>query len=513
MLTIKNLTIKDLKNHMFIENFNYSLGKEDKVGIIGEEGNGKSTFLKAIYNPFWIDSYMVMSGEIQSDIKQIGYLPQQLPKEWENFTVCEFLLKHTPEEEIPFERYNDLMKYEALCKELFIPHALLQGDQCMKTLSGGEKVKLQMMKLIIEPNEILLLDEPTNDLDIETLEWMENYINTVQIPVLFISHDRTLLHRCANTILHFEQLNKQTACQYTIYKGNYDDYVSQRNIKIKKDTQVAQKEKQEYMKHKIKLNDQRNAVHDALNDTVRNPGKAAILARKMKNIKANEKRFEKEGYAKVDSREDAIDIYFEAVEAHEQKRILLFENKQICIGDTLLIEHISLLIKGNEHVVFIGNNGCGKSVLMKEIYHELKEREDIKLGYMPQNYSEQMNLLMTPVEFLIQKGDREDITRCRELLGRMKFTSQEMLSSIQELSEGQKAKLYIVKFIKQSCNVLLLDEPTRNLSPLSSPVIISILQQFQGCIIAVSHDRSFIDEVGDHIYEIKDKHCLRKEDS
>lgn len=503
MLTIKNLTIKDSKNHVFINNFNYSLGNNDKIGIIGEEGNGKSTFLKAIYHPSWMDSYMVMSGEIQSDIKQMGYLPQQLPQEWENFSVCEYLLKRTPEEEIPFERYNDLRNYEILCKELTIATTLLQSDQRMGTLSGGEKVKLQMMKLVVEPNELLLLDEPTNDLDIATLAWMEQFIQSSTIPIMFISHDRTLLQRAGNVFFHFEQLNKQSKCKASIYRGSYDEYMEQRAQRIGKETQIAQKEKQEYIQKKIRLNDQRNAVHDALNDTVRDPGKAALLKHKMKNIKSQEKRFEEEGYAKVDSVEEAIDLYFEEVKTHANKIILELMHDRVQVEERILLHDVNLVVKGKDKILFIGNNGCGKSMLMKKIYQQLFHREDITLGYMPQNYQDHMDMDSTPVQYLMEEGDREDITRCRELLGRMKFTSQEMLHQIQELSEGQKAKLYMLRFIKMGCDVLLLDEPTRNLSPLSSPIIIQMLQAYQGCIIAVSHDRSFISQMHATVFEIK----------
>ncbi|MGX8833569.1 ATP-binding cassette domain-containing protein [Amedibacillus sp. YH-ame6] len=505
MLTFKNITLKDLKNHIFIENFNYSLGNQDKVGIIGEEGNGKSTFLKAIYDKAWIEDYMVMSGDIKSDFKHIGYLPQQLPQAWMNCTVFEYLLKNKPEEDIPYERYNDLKELEILCKDLKLNVSVLQNEQIMNSLSGGEKVKVQMMKLLASHVDLLLLDEPTNDLDIHTLEWMENFIRESNLPIMFISHDSTLLNNAANVILHFEQVNKQSKCRYTVYRGTYNEYVSQRHSKLTKDIQVAHKEKQEYTKRKIKLNDQMNAVHDALNDTVRNPGVAASLKSKMSNIKSQEKRFEKESYSKVDSTEEAIQIFFEDVNAISSKIILELQMDTLMIEERVLIRDIDILVKGKDKVVFIGDNGCGKSILMKDMHNRLKQRSDICLGYMPQNYADLMDMSKTPIEFLMTSGDKEDITRCRDLLGSMKFTSEEMLHPIKNTSEGQKAKLYILRFIKEKCNVLLLDEPTRNLSPLSAPVIIDVLKKYQGCIISVSHDRTFIEEVFETRYYIENQ--------
>ena len=165
----------------------------------------------------------------------------------------------------------------------------------------------------------------------------------------------------------------------------------------------------------------------------------------------------------------------------------------------VLLKDIHITLYGRQKTVIAGENGRGKSLLMKEIYNILKTHTDIRLGYMPQNYAEAFSEQDTPVTFLLEACDRDDVTRARELLGRMKFTREEMEHPVYQLSEGQKAKLYLLRFIKQGCNVLLLDEPTRNLSPLTSPVIRRILKDFPGCILAVSHDRLFIQEVFDSV--------------
>ena len=492
-----------------MKDFNYSLGNQDKVGIIGEEGNGKSTFLKALYDPKWIENYMVMSGEIRKDVQHIGYLAQVLPTMWEEISVCDFLLKRYPEEDIPYERYNDLKLYDDLCQSMHVSRQLLQREQTMHTLSGGEKVKLQMLKLMMQPLDLLLLDEPTNDLDIPTLEWMETFIKECKIPVLFVSHDRELLQRCTNVIFHFEQLNHQSKCRATIFKGNYHDYVIQRNDKHQKELQRAKIEKQEYMKKKIRLNNQRNAVHDALNDTVRNPGVGALLKKKMTNIKAQERRFEKEGFTTVDGIEEALDIRFDGIEAHASKMILKLTGEQVSVGQRVLIYDVDLLLKGKDKMILVGDNGSGKSIFMNIVYEKLKNRSDIRVGYMPQNYQQQMDLSQTPIQFLMEEGDHDDRTRCQELLGVMKFTAEEMTHCIGEISEGQKAKLYIAAFIKRRCNVLLLDEPTRNLSPLSAPVMMQLLREYEGCILAVSHDRQFIKELGASIIKLENKHMIK----
>ena len=187
MLILKHLTIRDSKHHTLINDLNYSLGNDDKVGIIGEEGNGKSTLLKAVYNRNLIEDYATVSGEIDTDYKEIGYFEQQLSSQWEDAFLFDYLLKEKSEDEIQPERYNDLQGCETLCAQLGLKNELLYGEQRIGTLSGGEKVKLQLLKLMLRKPKLLLLDEPTNDLDIQTLQWLEDFLKNLHIPVLFIS--------------------------------------------------------------------------------------------------------------------------------------------------------------------------------------------------------------------------------------------------------------------------------------------------------------------------------------
>lgn len=506
MLMLKHITMKDVNHHTLIEDLNYSLGNGDKVGIIGEEGNGKSTLLKVIYDRNLVDDYVAVSGTIDTDYTKTGYFEQQLSSTWEDAFLFEYILKEHPDDEIQPEQYNDLQGCETLCAELGLKRELLYGEQRIKTVSGGEKVKLQLMKLMLRKPDLLLLDEPTNDLDITTLQWLEHFISQLTIPVLFISHDETMLKRCANVILHLEQLNKKTTCRHTIFKGNYEEYVEQRSRKLQKDEQEASKEQREYRKKKEKLNDFMNAVHDAQNDTVRNPFYAAALKTKMKNLKAQDRRLERKGYAHVDSVEEAIDVYFEIEGLPKSRRVLDIQLDTVSVENNRLLQDVHVMLYGKQKKVLVGDNGSGKSLLIKHIYEQWKTREDIRLGYMPQSYTDAFSNDQTPVTFLLEKGDRQDVTRARELLGRMKFTRDEMEHSVYQLSEGQKAKLYLLRFIKNGCDVLLLDEPTRNLSPLSSPAIRKLLKEYTGCILAVSHDRLFIQEVFDSVLKIQNQH-------
>ena len=167
-----------------------------------------------------------------------------------------------------------------------------------------------------------------------------------------------------------------------------------------------------------------------------------------------------------------------------------------------MAEDINFKIKGAEKVCIIGANGAGKTTLLRNIAEELLNRSDIKAEYMPQNYEDILNTDMTPVDFLDKSGDKEERTRIRTYLGSLKYTVDEMEHPIRELSGGQKAKVLLLKMSLSGANVLILDEPTRNFSPLSGPVIRKMLREFPGAIISISHDRKYMDEVCDKIYEL-----------
>ena len=171
----------------------------------------------------------------------------------------------------------------------------------------------------------------------------------------------------------------------------------------------------------------------------------------------------------------------------------------------VLSRNIHLRIKGPEKVCIVGKNGRGKTTLLRKIAALLLDRKDIKAVYMPQNYEELLELSMSPVEYLAETGDKEEETRIRTYLGSLKYTPEEMDHAISELSGGQKAKILLLKMSLSGANVLILDEPTRNFSPLSNPVIREILSEYQGAIISISHDRKYIRQVCDIVYELTEE--------
>ena len=506
MLNLLNVKIRNQNGDLLIDTLNLQVHEHDRIGIIGEEGNGKSTLLKAIADLSWITDYAGIEGTISKERNlKIGYFAQAMEPIWKDTMIFEYLLKPFPEAEIKQEQYNELQVYAKEAQQLKMDVELLQRDQLLSRASGGEKVKLRMLKMLHEQPDVLLLDEPTNDLDLDTLDWLESFMLECSKPILFISHDDVLLERCANRIIHIEQRNHRTKPVTTVANVTYREYVESRGMRIEREQRQAKKEKAEYTKKKIKLNDLKNAVHDALNDTVRSPFYAAGLARRMANLQAVDKRFEKTGYARVDSVEEAIDVAFDTNPLPPAKIILNADFPKVKVGDRVLLEDVHLQIRGSDKLALIGPNGCGKTVFMNQIYERLKDRSDIRIGYMPQDYARAFDGYPTPVAYLLSTGDKADVTRSRDLLGRMKFTADDMLRPCASLSEGQKAKLCLLKFIKEDCDVLLLDEPTRNLSPLSAPVIRRILTEYSGCIVSISHDRAYLQSCVNTVYEIRER--------
>lgn len=237
-----------------------------------------------------------------------------------------------------------------------------------------------------------------------------------------------------------------------------------------------------------------------------NPAGGRLLKKKMHAVKSMERRFEKENENMTEMPEQEGAIFFKlgnkeaAIPAG--KTVIEYELPELWTpdGERILAENIFLRIRGSEKICITGKNGVGKTTLLHKIAEELLNRNDIHAEYMPQNYEELLQLHVTPVEYLDQTGKKEERTKIRTFLGALKYTADEMDHPIAELSGGQKAKIFLLKMSMSGANVLILDEPTRNFSPLSGPVIREMLKEFPGAVISISHDRKYIDEVCDKVY-------------
>ncbi len=189
----------------------------------------------------------------------------------------------------------------------------------------------------------------------------------------------------------------------------------------------------------------------------------------------------------------------------KEKIILNLNNYPLKVNDFLLANSINLLVKGGEHITLIGSNGVGKTTLLKQILKELKNTLNIHVGYMPQNYDELLDYNTTPVQYLqMTLGyDKDMQSKIMTSLGALNFLETEMQQKVSDLSGGQKAKLFLLNLVLNKYDVLILDEPTRNLSPLSNPIIRKIIKEFHGTVISVSHDRKYIQDVSHRVYHLK----------
>lgn len=530
MLIISNLTIvlkKDLRT--LIKDFSFVLNKNDKVGIIGEEGNGKSSLLKVLYNPEETSKYLEITGNISIKDEKIGYLPQMIDEEKLNLSISELLNK-----EIDYSLL-DYKKYYLYIDTFHLDEDKLLSDEIkVKSLSGGERIKLFLLIELMKEPTILLLDEPSNDLDLSSLNLLEELIKNIDIPVMFISHDESLLSKCANKIIHIESLKSKSEPRVTIKSLNYDEYFTSREDFIDKNTKEYNKDKENFEKKMDKFNRVYQSVNHALNTVSRSqPGVAKNLKDKMHAVKSMEKRYakEKENLTQKYEVEEGINLKFDNLNILDVKgnssnsktnclidpsKVVLDLNiEQLKINNeiTLVDKPISLYIKGSKKIAIIGENGVGKSTLLKLIYKELASKSSFNVGYMSQNYEDELLNYMSPLDYLAKEvgaSTKEELTKIQTYLGSLKFTYDEMNRSISSLSGGQKAKIFFTKLILKKVNVMLLDEPTRNISPLSNKSFIKSIKQYKGVIIAVSHDRNFIYQVFDEIYELSSEIGLQQ---
>ena len=502
MLQVRNLNVtmkKDLRD--LLRDFTFALNPGDKAAIIGEEGNGKSTLLKLLYDPALVEEYVEYSGTIQKDGMVLGYLSQELPPHQAAMTAYEFCCESSA--------FLDSSPGElaAAAKRLRFPMDWFYDDRPLGSFSGGEKVKLRLALLTLAQPDCYLLDEPSNDLDIETLQWLEEFIQQCPQPVLYISHDELLLEHTANVIVHMEQLRRKTLPRWTVARMGYRQYVEERLQKFAHQEQLAKKEREEDKKRQEKLRKIQQKVEHRL-DTISHAERdhvGQLLKKKMKAVKSMEHRFdrEREDMTEFPDSEEAILVGFGPdTGVPSGKTVIDFTLPQLEAGGQVLAENLRLYVRGPEHLCIIGRNGVGKTTFLRQVAQQLLERRDLRAAYMPQDYGETVDQTRTPVEFLAKSGEKEELTRVRTYLGSMKYTVQEQDHTVAELSGGQKAKLFFLKMILDGANVLVLDEPTRNFSPLSGPVIRGILEDFSGCILSISHDRKYIGQVCDRVCQL-----------
>ena len=491
MLEINQLSIHHLKDSKpIITDLHLIVNPGEKLAIIGEEGTGKSSLLKTIVSPKLIASYADYTGQIHNQFKKIGYLPQSLSRKESDQTVSDFLYKNM----------DYLFNYTAfyqMAAQLGLNLATLEEkNQLLSSLSGGEKLKLQLSKLTGQEADLLLLDEPSSDLDIDSQAVLKKFIQESNKTIIFISHDEAILEDTATAILHLELLKHRQLPRASYFQGKYQDYLKQRQSAYTKQLQEA--------KNDCRLKEKRDAkiqrLHQAAQYNVRHTHDSTLgrlAAKKMKNVLSLEKRYQKEDSNRTEFPEnmDSIALFFNDISTLDKnKRILSWKNHQLPSGQI-----INLDIFGQDKLVITGKNGIGKTRLIKQIYHDLNQNQQLSIGYMPQDYDSFFSKEISTLEFL---DDVANENTARTILACLQFTREEMEHSALNLSGGQKAKLFLAHMVLSKNQVILLDEPTRHFSPTSQPLIRELFLNYPGCIISVSHDEHFIQTVARKHYRL-----------
>ncbi|CEP79759.1 ABC-F type ribosomal protection protein [Paraclostridium sordellii] len=519
------LEVKNVKKYyganLIFEDINFDVKTKERVAIVGRNGCGKSSIFNII-----VDKEKQDKGEIlkRKNLK-LGYL-EQIPK-FENYKVKEILNlgfshlikleenlrdleKDMKNENCNMEKilnkYSDLQQeYENLggyeketkiskvCTGLNINEDFFKAE--FDSLSGGEKTRVMLGKILIESPDLLLLDEPTNHLDMKSVEWLESYLKDYDGSVIIVSHDRYFLDKVVNKVVEIENSTSKT------YIGNYSSYLSQ-----KEETLILANQNYKEQQKKIK----------AMEESIK---QLKIFSRNRSNEKfvkraqSMQKRLDKiDKLENPNKKIENMKININNNSKQSQDVILIKEGSK-AFDNKLLFKDVDILVRKGENIALIGDNGCGKSTLVKIILQEekldsgnLKVASSSKIGYLPQNVE------FEDEEKTILDWFREDIVitegKAREYLSKYMFFKEDVFKKVKSLSGGEKSRLKLSKILYFEVNLLILDEPTNHLDIESINNLEKVLKDFKGSILFVSHDRYFINSLCNKILSIEDNQVL-----
>ena len=487
-----------------LENISFEVHSEDRLGIVGKNGCGKSTIFKLITG---IEGYDKGTLSKRKNIK-IGHLLQS-NEDYYEYSVKN-ILYGTFEEinkikekmdllmldfENNIDEYNKLHdKYEQkdgykieekikrVVEGLKIDKVLLEKQ--FSSLSGAEKSRIILGKVLLENPDVLLLDEPTNHLDIDTIEWLEEFIKNYKGSVVIISHDRYFMDKIVTKIIEISDGESE------LYLTNFSNYLIEKRERF-------ERQSEEYLNQKKQIKKMEDAIrrfrHWGAN------GDNEAMFKKAKNM---EKRIEK--LDKIDNPKKSKKIKFDFKDDNfGSKRILKVESLSKKFDEKLLFENITFEIIRGEKVALLGKNGSGKTTLIKMIMEgneSIKLAENIKIAYLDQN-TEFENTNITIFEYLERETEikYDDI---RQTLSKFHFYGEDVNKKIDSLSGGEKSRLKLLVMITNGFNFLILDEPTNHLDIEFKEVFEEVLNEYEGTLLFISHDRYFINSVAQRILEI-----------
>jgi ATP-binding cassette, subfamily F, member 3 len=517
MLRLENIS-KIYTTDEVLKDVTWEVKAGERVGLVGVNGAGKSTQLKIIMGEVEPTSGNV----IRPASLKIAYLTQEFEVDPNRTVREEFwtVFEKANATHLEMEKVHKLMeKAEAYPQQLDkLIHKLdkLQrefealdgynletqiekilpemgfssenGDQLVSSFSGGWQMRMSLGKILLQTPDLLLLDEPTNHLDLDTIEWLETYLKSLTTPMVIISHDREFLDRLCTKIVETERGISTT------YLGNYSSYLQQ-----KEENKLAQLSTFERQQKEI---DKQQQFIDRFRAS----------ATRSTQAKSREKLLEK--MDKVDAPiSDVRTLKFHFPPAPRSgQQVAIIEHLSHTYDDKILFLDANLIVERGERIAILGHNGAGKSTLLKMIMGLEKPEEGIAslgkhniiAGYFEQNQAEALDLNKTvfeTIQYQVPEWKNEEI---RALLGRFLFSGETVFKQVESLSGGEKARLALAKMLLTPANILILDEPTNHLDIPAKEMLENALQEYEGSVILVGHDRYFISKVANKIVEIRD---------
>ena len=457
-----------------IQDFTYTLLRDDRIGIIGPNGIGKSTLMKIAAGRLMPDHGKVSMG----DTVKIGYFSQENEDMDTQLRVIEYI-----REQAEFITTNDGIKSASQMLERFLFPPGAQWTPISK-LSGGEKRRLYLLRILMSAPNVLMLDEPTNDLDIQTLGILEDYLDEFPGAVMVVSHDRYFLDQVVTLVY---EVSRKKVRKFT---GNYSRYLSEKAKQYELDRKQFEKEQSE----KAKLEDY----------VARN----LVRASTTKMAQSRRRVLEKTDWMEAPEGDEKSARFGFDIQKQSGNDVLNIQSLSVGYGDHAVSSNISLKLYRTDSLALVGPNGVGKSTLLKTIMKELPALAGqihygtgIQFGYYDQ---EQANLKGNKLVLNELWDDYPHVNEkdIRGILGRFLFTGDDVLKPVSTLSGGEKARVALAKLMMQKANVLLLDEPTNHLDLDSKEVLENALIDYPGTLLFVSHDRYFMNRIATKVVEL-----------